>query len=260
MSELNPKLKFLIDNFFVSFNGQNVFCQVNDIESRYVFHNDYFDTQDIIINHKQALGKTILEYLNDRKQHYHDDYLIEYNSLYCKVMHDKQRKSFFAYSCNNDKQEFIRLVNVFPLIAADGELLGTYTLSWFANPLNFLNYFQNNFCTPNGKLPPSDKDFQPLQLSKREHQILFLLLYDFSQYEVAEFLHIARGTVQKTMNEKLCSKLNINPPNITELLDSARKIGLQYYFPPSLLGYRIVELYNDETFLRCLAHKITKSE
>ncbi len=56
MPELNPKLKFLIDNFFVSFNGQNVFCQVSDIECRYVFHNDYFDTQDTIINHKKSFG------------------------------------------------------------------------------------------------------------------------------------------------------------------------------------------------------------
>lgn len=260
MQELNPKLKLLIDNFFISFNGQNVFCQVNDTECRYVFHNDYFDIQDIIINHKKALGKSILEFLNGFKHHYHDDYLIEYNSLYTNVMQTRQRKSFFAYSCNNDKQEFIRLVNVFPLISADGELLGTYTLSWFANPLNFLNYFQNNFCTPRGKLPPSEKDFQPLQLTKREHQVLFLLLYNFSQYEIADFLHIARGTVQKIINEKLCDKLKINPPQVTELLDEARKIGLQYYFPPSLLGYRIVELYNDETFLRCLADKITKPE
>jgi hypothetical protein len=67
MQELNPKLKSLIDNFFVSFNGQNVFCQVNDDQCRYVFHNDYFDTQDIIINHKKALGRTILEFLNELK-------------------------------------------------------------------------------------------------------------------------------------------------------------------------------------------------
>ena len=254
---INPKLQQLIDIFFKSFDGQKVFCQVNDLERRYVFLNDYFEEQDTIINHNRAFGKTISECFHIFKHPYHAEYPDQLDQIYVQVMADCQRKSFFAYSRNGSNQEFIRLANVFPLLTSDGELLGSYTLSWFANPLNFLHYFQNNFCQQLNSYPPLDNNHPPHELSKREHQILFLLLYNFSQYQIGDFLHIARGTVQKIINEKICPKLNINPPNVTQLIDYANSIGLQYYFPPSLLGYRIIELYNDESFLRSLARQIT---
>lgn len=257
---INPKLQQLIELFFQSFNGQKVFCQVNDLEHRYIFLNDYFENQDTIINHHKAFGKTIAQCFHEYRHPYHAEYPNEMEQLYSRVLQSRQRKSFFAYSRNSNNQEFIRLANVFPLIDNQGELLGTYTLSWFANPLNFLHYFQNNFCMHINDYPPIDNRQPGYELTKREHQILFLLLYNFSQYQIGDFLHISRGTVQKIINEKICHKLNINPPNIPKLLEYANSIGLQYYFPPSLLGYRIIELYNDESFLRTLATQISRSE
>jgi hypothetical protein len=256
---INPKLQQLVDVFFQSFNRQKVFCQVNDLERRYVFLNDYFETQDTIINHKRAYGKTICECFHEYRHPYHIEYPSELDELYKEVMQNQQRKSFFAYSRNCDDQEFIRLANVFPLLASDGELLGTYTLSWFANPLNFLHYFQNNFCQQINDYSLLDNHQPAHELTKREHQILFLLLYNFSQYQIGDFLHISRGTVQKVINEKICPKLNINPPSVPQLVEYANSIKLQYYFPPSLLGYRIIELYNDESFIRSLASQISQT-
>lgn len=257
---VNHKLQQLIDLFFKSFNGQKVFCQINDLERRYIFLNDYFKIQDTIINHENAFGKTILQCFKEFRHPYHSEYPKEMDQLYAQVMDNRQRKSFFAYSRDRENQEFIRLANVFPLFAGDGELLGTYTLSWFANPLNFLNYFQNNFQLQINNHPPTDNTLPAHNLSKREHQVLFLLLYNFSQYQIGDFLNISRGTVQKIINEKICPKLNINPPSISQLTEYANRIGLQYYFPPSLLSYRIIELYNDESFLRSLARQISRPE
>ncbi len=254
--DTNPKIKFLIDNFFITFNGQNLFCQVCDTQNRLVFINDYFIRQQSNLNQENALGLTLEEFTAKHSYEYFAGYNQKLTNLYDLVLETRQRKSFFAYARDKDNREYIRLANIFPLLAADGELLGTYTLSWFANPFNFLLNFQSNMLIPASGVDSTVKD-RP-NLSKREHQVLFLLIHNFSQYEIGNYLGIARGTVQKIINDKLCGKFDINPPSSEYLVKKAIELGLHIYFPPSLLGSRIIELNNDESKIRSIAELIAK--
>jgi len=251
--DINPKLKFLIDNFFISFNEQNIFCEVSDTSRRIVFLNDYFEKQNTRLNKDNAIGITFREFNLKQDFQFSPEYVEEIERIYAQVLSSRQKITFFAYALDKDKNEFIRLANVFPLISADKELLGTYTLSWFANPFNFFINFLNSFpsCENHKKLieniPP---------LSKREHQILFLMVHKFSQYEIANFLNISRATVQKVINDSLMEKFNIYDNDSEKLIDLTIKHNLHLYFPPSLLGDRPHILTNQESILRQIANKI----
>ncbi|AUR50781.1 helix-turn-helix transcriptional regulator [Aquella oligotrophica] len=250
---VNPKLQFLIDNFFVSFNHQNIFCQVADINGKLVFLNDYFEKQNSIISKKNALGKSIREFILEQNYSYYEGYPEELDRIYQEVHTTRQKITFFAYAKDRNGNEYIRLANVFPLISADQELIGSYTLSWFANPFNFLINFLNDF-------PNCGEDKKWLinipKLTQREHQIIFLLAHKFSQYEIADFLNISRATVQKTINESLMDKFNIYDNDSQKLIEASIKLNLHLYFPPSLLGERLLILNNDESIIRQIANKI----
>lgn len=250
---LNSRLQFLIDNFFVSFNGQNIFCQVSDINGKLVFLNDYFDKQNAIIKHGNALGKSLREFILEQNYSYYEGYVNELESIYHQIHTTRQKITFFAYAKDKNGNEYIRLANAFPLITASQELLGTYTLSWFANPFNFLINFLNNF--PGHEQRTSQINNIP-SLSQREHQVLFLLIHKFSQYEIAEFLSISRATVQKIINHGLFPKFNLLDNDSEALIKQAVKFDLHLYFPPSLLGERLLVLNNDESIIRQIANKI----
>ncbi len=250
---INPKLQLLIDNFFVSFDGQNIFCEVADINQRIVFLNDYFEKQNTRLTKSNAIGKTFIEFDQEQDYRFMPEYLAEIEKLYSKVMTTRQKITFFAYALDKNENEFIRLTNVFPLITADKEILGTYTLSWFANPFNFLMNFLNDF--QNRESQQKQLENIP-SLTKREHQILFLLTHKFSQYEIANFLKISRATVQKTINDGLMEKFNIHNNDSEELINAAIRYNLHLYFPPSLLGNHPHILSNEESVIRQIANKI----
>jgi len=254
---INPKLQFLIDNFFVSYNGQNLFCQVTDINNKLVFLNDYFEKQNSIMKRAIVLGKSLSEFIQEQNYSYYDGYISEIENIYEQILNSRQRATFFAYARDKNGNEYIRLANAFPLITADQELIGTYTLSWFANPFNFLINFLNNF-------PGCDQRNNQIEnipsLSQREHQVLFLLVHKFSQYEIAEFLSISRATVQKIINHGLLPKFDLINNDSEELIRQAIKFNLHLYFPPSLLGNRLLILNNDESIIRQIANRINNKE
>lgn len=249
---INPKLLHLIDVFFITFNGQNVFCQVTDVNKKLVFLNDYYDAQKIILNSKNSLGLTLAEFIVKKNHVYYDKYIDDIEAIYDSVLETGQPKSFLVYAKDLSNNEYVRMANIFPLFSNDNVLLGTYTISWFTNPFSFLTNFQNGLLSNNQKAKMPDIP----HLSNREHQILFLLIHNFSQYEIANYLQISRGTVQKTINEKLMAKFGINMHDSALLISKAIKLNLHVYFPPSLLGNRLIDLEQEESIIRAIARSI----
>lgn len=80
------------------------------------------------------------------------------------------------------------------------------------------------------------------KLSKRQHEILYLILQGFSQQHVAMILKIKRGTIARIISEKICPKFDINGANTQLLIKRATDMNLHTKMPPSLWQPRIILL------------------
>lgn len=79
-------------------------------------------------------------------------------------------------------------------------------------------------------------------LSKRQHEILFLLCFGYSQDQIAQTLNISRGTVSHIITETLCPKFGMVGSNTRELARCAILAGLHRQVPPGLLTPVVIRL------------------
>lgn len=83
-----------------------------------------------------------------------------------------------------------------------------------------------------------------INLSKRQHEILFLICNGFSQEIVAQMLKVTRGTIAKTISTQICPKFNLVNDS-ARLIDLARQMKLHQKIPQSLWRQYIVTLEDD---------------
>lgn len=81
-----------------------------------------------------------------------------------------------------------------------------------------------------------------INLSQRQHEVLFLLAVGLSQMEIAKVLGITRGTVSSIITHQLTIKFNLVNADAKKLVEHAYKLGLDKYIPPSLYKPRIIIL------------------
>ncbi len=254
---MNEKAKFLIDNFFITFNDLEIFCMVSDLDGRIIFLNDYWKKYSLM-DPNLATGHTMREIMEKRStdvpQKYIDKYLSELEGIYKKVQQTRKKFTFFTYAWDLNGNNYIRVANVFPMLSADKELLGTYTLSWPANPFNFYANFQNRISQKQNEESGKVKVNLSAKLTTREHEVLFLICHKFSQYEIADFLHVSRGTIQKIIINQLCEKFSIYDSNVEELINRAKSLKLDRHFPPTLLRGQSLDLGSEAS----LHHEIAE--
>ncbi|AUR51091.1 helix-turn-helix transcriptional regulator [Aquella oligotrophica] len=73
-----------------------------------------------------------------------------------------------------------------------------------------------------------------IPLSRRQHEILFLLTIGLSQREAAAILNISRSSIAKTLTESICPKFDIYDANTNTLIEKARKMNIHKFIPSSL--------------------------
>lgn len=81
-----------------------------------------------------------------------------------------------------------------------------------------------------------------INLSPRQHEVLFLLTVGLSQLEIAKVLGITRGTVSSIITHQLSNKLGLLSTDTLKLVEMACNMGLDKYIPPSLYKPRIIIL------------------
>jgi ATP/maltotriose-dependent transcriptional regulator MalT len=105
------------------------------------------------------------------------------------------------------------------------------------NPFQILDSLRNNdslsSLTTKNRLSSLN-----LKLTLREHEVLFLLLYNFSQEEIANILNVTRSTIQKVISIRLCEKFNLATSNSKELIAKAQELKLNNYFK-IIIHYRL---------------------
>ncbi len=126
----------------------------------------------------------------------------------------------------------------FPIIHKSGEVIGIHSTSVESSlPRLSLDVLQSDLSL--------GKNLSKLQLSAREHEILFLLCYGNTQEKISQVLQIARSTVASIIANQLCPKFSIIGSNARLLVAKALSIGIHLDLPATLWRPCII-VSNDE--------------
>lgn len=134
------------------------------------------------------------------------------------------------------------LTNLIPLFHPSGEVIALLMISnryhlFGINELILLQTSSSELKNENTIRKTNDK----VKLSKRQHEILFLLCNGLTQTHIAQVLNISRGTISKTIVSQINPKFH-NPLNSEELIKRAKKLGFHNKMPQSLWNRYVIEL------------------
>ena len=121
-----------------------------------------------------------------------------------------------------------------PFFNSKNEVIATYSIAFPITPINMEYIFFKNL---DNITPPNSN----LQLTPRQHEILFLLCYNINQNKIADYLGITRGGVSKIICEQLMHKFD-NVWNVDELVVRAIQAGINFKLPKLFIKPRIFRI------------------
>lgn len=131
------------------------------------------------------------------------------------------------------------LVTQIPIFDPEGEVVAIQSLAttfYLFGLDSYLTSIQSSI-----SLLPIKTQKSSIKLSKRQHEVLFLLLSGMTQTNISQFLGIKRGTTSSAVN-RLCEKFNISGANTGLLLKAAKRLHFHEYIPDGLRKPRIIIL------------------
>lgn len=135
------------------------------------------------------------------------------------------------------------LVTNFPIIHPSGEVVALQSIASKFQLFGIYDYLKQLSQMAEDRAFKICKGHQlPIKLTKREHEVLFILMAGISQLETAQILNITRGTVSKILTDSLCPKFGLHGSNTKLLIEKAQLLGFGKYMPESLYQPRIIIL------------------
>jgi len=134
------------------------------------------------------------------------------------------------------------LVQYTPLFDPHGEIIAiqgastNYQLFGFGDYLKLIAFKKGN---ETEKLF-HDQEIKKLNLTERQHEILFLVSHEVSQRTIEQILGIKRGNIAKTISTSLCPKFGIIGSNTKQLIAKAKAINVHKFVPLSLCKPMVV--------------------
>ncbi|AUR51697.1 helix-turn-helix transcriptional regulator [Aquella oligotrophica] len=134
------------------------------------------------------------------------------------------------------------LINNLPICAPNGEVVALQATATKYKLFGIYDYLKQmyNSIEKTYEYKITKGSQLPIKLSKREHEILFILMAGISQYEAAQFLNITRGTVSKLLTDKLCPKFGVHGSNTKLLVEKAKKLQLDKFMPASFFRPKVI--------------------
>ena len=125
-----------------------------------------------------------------------------------------------------------------PIFHPNGEVVGVQTAAY-----KYRMFEINSILTSQLKTPEAItlKDSQlPIQLSPRQHEMLYLIVHGFPQEYIAQMLQIQRGTLARIVSEHICPKFGIHGSNTKLLMEKAINLGFKNFIPKSLWYWGVI--------------------
>ena len=133
------------------------------------------------------------------------------------------------------------LVTYTPIFHLSGEVVALQTFSHISKFFGFQEHFFQLTSSPLNKKYPSRTD-----LTRREHEIMFLLANGLGQDQIAKTLELSRSTIASVIASQLGPKFNIAGANTNLLTKIAIDLGYFQHIPESLYRPFVVSLVPEE--------------
>ncbi len=222
MATLKEKEAFIKKVIIPSFIGavnKDIYRIIYDVSGRIIFATNKVAQSFGFDNWLQIKGKKLFELPTKNKE-----LLKEIEHIREMVIHKQQIIDYLCFA------EFltgfdVQLVSHEPYFMPDGEIIGSAITSrrfWFFNLTHLINKLHKKI------LHIEDAS---IVLSKRQEEILFLLMMKLSQREIAAFLKISRGTVAKTIAQDICPKFKISGGSTKLLVEKALSLNYPKRIP-----------------------------
>lgn len=114
-------------------------------------------------------------------------------------------------------------------VVAVEHIISGYSMWGIQEYFSLTESLQANFLVP----MPDDFKFK-VQLTNRQHEVLFLMVSGISQRMASQILEISYGTLSRIVRESICPRFGIEDNDIVKLVARARKMGYDKYIPQSL--------------------------
>ena len=196
-----------------------------------------FGTENIIGLTDALLLKKFNVSLNDDDNVFH-----EYIDSACdSLMHIHQLviqnkafiKTLIIMPLNNEIRSLI--FNYIPIFHENGDVVAVQKIIsefGFFGLGDYLNLLHDKKPQSLKIVPKNYK--MPIKLSRRQHEMLFLLTNGINQSNIARILNVSRTAVAKTISEVICPKFAIHDGNLDKLIAKATTMNFKKYIPQSL--------------------------
>lgn len=244
----NHYVKSVVLPYFRQFVESNLNVALFDLDGK-VLEISKLSAQTAELEYEEVIGKSYANLTPEiikRSCHVDDvEHLNEITLLFRKIHQIQQLVISEKIAINY--VDFIRYKNSFsaelvthsPIFDYEGNVVATQALATKHYMFGILDYL-NTLTGKNAsfhlyKIQPK------IDLSDRQHEILFLMVAGMRRNDICSFLGIRPGTLSKTV-ARLCQKFGIVGIFINELLDKVRSLGIHQYIPRTLNKPRLIIL------------------
>lgn len=154
--------------------------------------------------------------------------------IYEIVIDDKTPVQYIAFWPYQGEYKSL-LIHAIPSFNQNSQVIGVehiisgYSMWGIQEYFSLTESLQANFLIP----MPDDLKFK-VQLTNRQHEVLFLMVSGISQRMASQILEISYGTLSRIVRESICPRFGIEDNDINRLIVKARKMGYAKYIPQSL--------------------------
>lgn len=228
----------LINQHFNSYLHQSIILKVLDLHGNLKFITRYANKLMSAVNLEIPLNAnyiTSIQQLNYYSAHNLDKLQTTFNN----VIRLKKRINYVMTLKTNSNNSDEIVSNTWyclqiPLFDQNNEVIGVQLVCEFYTNIPLSNLLYNCDISYNVK------DLQEINLTPRQHYILFLLCNNFTQEEIAAIFNVTRGTITRTIVDQLALKLEVEVANAYNVVAKAKKMGFQYYSPTDLFNDAII--------------------
>lgn len=156
------------------------------------------------------------------------------NIIYQIVINEKTPVQYIAFWPYQGEYKSL-LIHAIPAfdekanVVAVEHIISGYSMWGIQEYFSLTESLQANFLIP----MPDDFKFK-VQLTNRQHEVLFLMVSGISQRMASQILEISYGTLSRIVRESICPRFGIEDNDIVKLVARARKMGYDKYIPQSL--------------------------
>lgn len=167
-----------------------------------------------------------------------------YNAKTAQVIHRYARKVFriqqyvfktghpasFIDSLPYDHGIQSYLITFIPIFNSHGNVVALQSIAFNYRIAGYNEYIQNLL----NQKKSTAINIPEIKLSKREEEVLFLLICGITQEQIAEMLEVKRETVAAIIRNQLCIKFSLSIVNTKLLISKALMYGFPFGIPESL--------------------------